>query len=82
MYLRKISTRLLLAIAYVSFSFLFAQQNYQDWLKQQQSALESFSNEQNSYNTATTIEFQNYLNQQEQLFQNYKNEIEQRPNIT
>jgi len=57
---------------------LFSQQTYQDWLQQQQTAFQLFSDEKNNYNNDTTIAYQNYLNQQKKLFEDYKNEIEQK----
>ena len=69
---------------FVLFSIFFfttslsSQQTYQDWLQQQQTAFQLFSDEQNNYNNDTTIAYQNYLNQQKKLFEDYKNEIEQK----
>jgi membrane-bound lytic murein transglycosylase C len=74
---RKLLKLILLSISIIPTS-LFSQKSFQDWIKEQQSALQAFSEEQNNYNNDTTLAYQNYLNQQEQQFQNYKNEIEQR----
>lgn len=59
-------------------SLLFSQQNYQDWLKEQQNDLQAFNFSQNNYNTDTTRAYQNYIDQQKLEFQNYKNQIEQK----
>ena len=56
---------------------LFSQQTYQNWLREQQAAFQIFSDEQNNYNSDTTLAYQNYLEQQEQAYQSYQNQIEQ-----
>ena len=52
-------------------SLLFSQQNYQDWLKEQQNDLQAFNFSQNNYNTDTTRAYQNYIDQQKLEFQNF-----------
>ena len=75
--LSKLSLIIFLSVL-INPSLLFSQQNYQDWLKDQQNDLQAFNFSQNNYNTDTTRAYQNYIDQQKLEFQNYKNQIEQK----
>ena len=61
---------------FIVYSMVFGQDDYELWLKKQQSGFEALVEEENSYMAAITKEFDDYQAEQERLYQNFKDEVE------
>ena len=57
---------------------LFAQDDYEKWLKEQQQSFDALAQEENNYQAAVTEAFDGYLAEQAQLYQDFKDEVEQK----
>ena len=57
---------------------LFAQDDYEKWLKEQQQSFDALAQEENNYQAAVTEAFDSYLAEQAQLYQDFKDEVEQK----
>ena len=55
---------------------LFAQDDYEKWLKERQESLNTFKAEQDNYIATVTKEFDDYVAEQERLFEDFKKEVE------
>ena len=56
----------------------FGQDDYEAWLKKQQSGFNTLVEEENTYMEAITKEFDDYQAEQERLYQNFKDEVEKK----
>ena len=63
---------------FIVYSMVFGQDDYELWLKKQQSGFEALVEEENSYMAAITKEFDDYQAEQERLYQNFKDEVEKK----
>ena len=65
-------------IIFIVFSMAYGQDDYEKWLKDQQSAFNTLVEEENTYMEAITKEFDDYQAEQERLYQNFKDEVEKK----
>ena len=63
---------------FIVFSMAFGQDDYEAWLKKQQSGFNTLVEEENTYMEAITKEFDDYQAEQERLYQNFKDEVEKK----
>ncbi len=63
-------------IIFIVFSMAYGQDDYEKWLKDQESAFNTLVEEENTYMEAITKEFDDYQAEQERLYQNFKDEVE------
>jgi len=59
-------------------SLLFAQTEYENWLKEQQQEMAQIIEEENNYMASVTKEFEQYKNEQERLYKQFKEEVEKK----
>lgn len=57
---------------------LYAQEDYEKWLKDQQAALEEMELEEATYMETVTAEFDDYASEQERQFQDFKTAVEKK----
>ena len=62
------------------FSFSLAQNDFETWLKEQQSERNAMIEEENEFLASVTSELDNYINEQERIFQAFKSEVEKKWN--
>ena len=65
-------------ILLIIFTSLVAQDDFEQWLKEQDASLSGAANEEAAALAATSKEFENYAAEQEKIFQNYKDEVEKK----
>ena len=65
-------------IIFIVFSMAYGQDDYEKWLKDQQSAFNTLVEEENTYMESITKEFDDYQTEQERLYQNFKDEVEKK----
>ena len=65
-------------ISFVFLSFVAGQTEYEQWLKDQKSGLDSMAAAENAYMASVSKEFDNYVVEQEQLYQDFKDEVEKK----
>ncbi len=70
--------KIITILFFVLFTAIAAQDDYDEWLKEQQKGLEALAEEENNYLVSVTREFDNYKAEQERLFQNFKDEVEKK----
>ena len=68
----------LTSISFVFLSFVAGQTEYEKWLKDQKSGLDSMAAAENAYMASVSKEFDNYVVEQEQLYQDFKDEVEKK----
>jgi membrane-bound lytic murein transglycosylase C len=68
----------LTSISFVFLSFVAGQTEYEQWLKDQKSGLDSMAAAENAYMASVSKEFDNYVVEQEQLYQDFKDEVEKK----
>ena len=71
-------TKSIFVIIFIVFSMAYGQDDYEKWLKDQQSAFNTLVEEENTYMEAITKEFDDYQAEQERLYQNFKDEVEKK----
>ena len=65
-------------ILLIIFTSLVAQDDFEQWLKEQDASLSGAANEEAAALAAISKEFENYAAEQEKIFQNYKDEVEKK----
>ena len=65
-------------ILLIIFTSLVAQDDFEQWLKEQDASLSGAANEETAALAAISKEFENYAAEQEKIFQNYKDEVEKK----
>ena len=71
-------TKSIFVIIFIVFSMAYGQDDYEKWLKDQQSAFNTLVEEENTYMESITKEFDDYQTEQERLYQNFKDEVEKK----
>jgi len=59
-------------------SFLFGQNDYEKWLKEQEAELIEMASKENEYLESVTAEFEGYVNQQEEYYKIFKDAVEKK----
>ena len=59
-------------------SFLFGQNDYEKWLKEQEAELIEMASKENEYLESVTVEFEGYVNQQEEYYKIFKDAVEKK----
>ena len=63
---------------FIAFSISSGQDDYEEWLKNQQSGFDALVEQENTYMEEITKEFDEYKAEQERLFQDFKDEVEKK----
>ncbi|HBR87302.1 MAG TPA: hypothetical protein DEA65_05665, partial [Candidatus Marinimicrobia bacterium] len=74
----EMKTKSSFVIIFIVFSMAYGQDDYEKWLKDQQSAFNTLVEEENTYMESITKEFDDYQTEQERLYQNFKDEVEKK----